>query len=143
VDALELGEWVHFSGMVPPNEALAYLEVADVLVSPRLAGTSIPLKIYSYLRAGKAIVATNIPSHTQILNEDSALIVEPTSPGLAGGLLSALGSSELRKRLGGQASQQAQRFNKSDDYVVRLGRLYKEIQMSEPRTGNILKNLEA
>ena len=142
VDAQGLGKWVYFSGILPPEEALAYLEVAEVLVSPRLSGTSIPLKIYSYLRAGKAIVATNIPSNTQILNEDNALIVEPTTLGLASGLLSALGSSDLRKRLGGQASQQAQRFNKMDDYVVRLGRLYKEMQLSEPRAGDILKNLE-
>src|SRR5262249_46629346 len=45
-----------FAGERPASEIPAYLLAADVLVSPRSRGTNTPLKIYQYLRSGKAIV---------------------------------------------------------------------------------------
>ena len=43
-----------------------------MLVSPRIRGTNTPLKIYSYLRSGRPIVATNLLTHTQVLTPDVA-----------------------------------------------------------------------
>ena len=43
-----------FAGERPAAEIPAYLLAADVLVSPRSRGTNTPLKIYQYLRSGKA-----------------------------------------------------------------------------------------
>ena len=42
-----------------------------------ITGTNTPLKIYSYLRSGKPIVATNLLTHTQVLTPDIAKLVEP------------------------------------------------------------------
>ncbi|HEY7817901.1 MAG TPA: glycosyltransferase, partial [Vicinamibacteria bacterium] len=67
-----------FTGQRPPSEMPGYLAISDVLVSPRSTGMNTPLKIYSYLRAGKPIVATRLPTHTQALDEDSAALAEPT-----------------------------------------------------------------
>ena len=49
----------------------------DLLVSPRIRGTNTPLKIYSYLRSGKPIVATNLLTHTQVLTPEIARLVDP------------------------------------------------------------------
>ena len=55
-------------------------EACDILVSPRIRGTNTPLKIYSYLRSGKPIVATDLLTHTQVLSPRVARLV-PAEPG--------------------------------------------------------------
>jgi glycosyltransferase involved in cell wall biosynthesis len=57
------------------------------------------MKLYSYLAAGKAVLATRIRSHTQVLSDDNALLVEPTPAALARGLDTLLRSQALRERL--------------------------------------------
>jgi glycosyltransferase involved in cell wall biosynthesis len=98
--ALGLGSTAVFLGARPVRELGAYLEQADLLVSPRLTGHNTPMKLYSYLAAGKAILATRIRSHTQVLSDETAMLVEPTAAELARGLDALLHSPALRERLG-------------------------------------------
>jgi glycosyltransferase involved in cell wall biosynthesis len=100
IHAHQLDSYFILPGIIPVYEVPAYLELADILVSPRTKGTNTPLKIYSYLRAGKAIVATNLPTHVQVLNPRVALLTEPTPQAFAEGLVRALDNPELRKSLG-------------------------------------------
>jgi glycosyltransferase involved in cell wall biosynthesis len=86
IKGLQLDDLVYFTGRVPPDEAIAYIESAAVLVSPRIDGMSVPLKIYSYLYSGKPIVATNITAHKLVLNDEMAILVEPNKEALADGL---------------------------------------------------------
>ncbi len=67
--AQELGiaEMVCFVGQRPLEEMPRYMALADILLSPRSEGTNTPLKLYTYLRSGKPILATDIFSHSQIL----------------------------------------------------------------------------
>ena len=81
---------VIFPGVIPSHEANWYLDMADILVSPRISGTSIPLKIYTYLQAGKPILATDIAAHRHVLTREIAELVEPTKEGLAQGLINLL-----------------------------------------------------
>ena len=96
---------VRFVGPRPVAALRRYLEAADVLVSPRLAGGNTPMKIYSYLDAGRAVLATKLPTHTQVLTDEVALLADPTPPAMADGLVRLLKEPELRRRLGraGQA----------------------------------------
>ena len=48
-----------------------------MLTSPRSKGTNTPLKIYQYLRSGKPIVATRLLTHTQVLDDDTAMLTAP------------------------------------------------------------------
>jgi glycosyltransferase involved in cell wall biosynthesis len=105
--ALGLGARVTFAGARPLKQLGAYLAQADVLVSPRCAGQNTPMKLYSYLGASKAVLATRIRSHTQVLSEDNAMLVEPTARALARGLDALLRSPALRARLGTSARQLA------------------------------------
>jgi len=89
-EQLNISRKVQFLGEVSPERIPDYLAAADVLVSPRLAGMSIPLKIYTYLKSGKPIVATSIPAHTQILDEKTSVLVEPDRDHLADGITFAL-----------------------------------------------------
>ena len=63
---------------------------ADVLVSPRSRGTNTPLKIYQYLRSGRAIVATRLLTHTQVLDDSVAILTGVSPREFADGILAAL-----------------------------------------------------
>jgi hypothetical protein len=65
---------VVFAGQRPAEEIPRFLDAADVLVSPRSSGTNTPLKIYQYLRSGRPIVATRLLTHTQVLNDEVAIL---------------------------------------------------------------------
>jgi glycosyltransferase involved in cell wall biosynthesis len=88
--ALGLSGRLAFVRRVHPDVVPRYVDAADVLVSPRLAGTNTPLKIYSYLRSGKPLVATNLWTHTQVVDARLAVLVEPTAKSMAEGLSFAL-----------------------------------------------------
>ncbi|MFO8003045.1 glycosyltransferase family 4 protein [Thioalkalivibrio sp.] len=88
------GERCVFTGRVSKSAAMRLLESADVLVSPRSEGTNTPLKVYEQLASGKPLVATNIWSHTQVLNEDVCFLVEPEPDSMAQGLLRAVTDPE-------------------------------------------------
>ena len=75
-----------FAGQRPATEIPGFLAACDIVVSPRTSGTNTPLKIYSYLRAGRPIVATRLRTHTQVLDPDTALLVAPRADALAAGL---------------------------------------------------------
>jgi glycosyltransferase involved in cell wall biosynthesis len=79
-----------FTGTRPPSDLPAFVWLADVLVSPRVKGTNTPFKIYSYMASGKPLVATRIPTHTQLLDDSLAILVEPTAEALADGIRHAL-----------------------------------------------------
>ena len=84
------------------------LRAADVLVSPRLKGTNTPMKIYSYMDSGRAVLATRLPTHTQILDESVAMLVDPSPEHLGEGLTRLLGDAHLRQILAARAKRRVQ-----------------------------------
>lgn len=91
-------------GRKEPHEIPYYLKAANVLVSPRILGTNIPLKIYSYLKSGIPVVATDLYTHTQSINNDIAILVEPEAEKFA------LGITEAVSQKGEQISKNARAF---------------------------------
>ena len=133
---------VCFIGIVPPEEAMSYLSLAEVLVSPRTEGTSVPLKIYSYLHAGKPIVATRLAAHTHVLDNETALLVEPTRKALAEGIICLLNNPELGQRLGRQAQQLAQEQYSMDDYIAKVAKIYEWFEPVAESSKGQLHSLE-
>ncbi len=111
-------ERVVFWSRVEKRYVRTFVEMADVLVSPRSSGTNTPLKIYSYLRSGKPIVATKIWSHTQVLGDDIAILVEPSGRGIAEGI--KVGLSEEGKRIAENALEFAKRNYTEERYIELL-----------------------
>ena len=87
---LSISDRVFFTGQVAPSKIPEYIAMADVLVSPRTAGTNTPLKIYSFLKSGKPIVATNLWTHSQVLSEKISILTDPDPKSFAQGILFAL-----------------------------------------------------
>jgi glycosyltransferase involved in cell wall biosynthesis len=110
---------VVFAGQRPPSEMPRYLAVGDVLVSPRSLGTNTPLKIYSYLRSGKPIVATRLLTHTQVLDDDTAALIEPTPDAFASAILELAQNEDRRKSLGAAARRLSEESYSYERYVER------------------------
>jgi glycosyltransferase involved in cell wall biosynthesis len=85
-----------------------YLGQAAVVVSPRTKGQNTPMKVYSYLDSGRPLLATRLPMHTQVLDDDVALLVDPDPGALGDGLAQLLTSEELQTRLARNAKQRVQ-----------------------------------
>ncbi len=79
-----------FAGKRPPTDLPLLLRACDLVASPRARGTNTPFKIYTYLAAERPLVATRIATHTQLLDDQLAFLVEPTPEGLAAGIRAAL-----------------------------------------------------
>lgn len=105
---LGIADMVRFTGQRPLADMPHYMALADILLSPRSSGTNTPLKLYTYLRTGKPILATAILSHTQILTPDMAALVAPTPEGLAQGAIDLLQHREKARCLGEHGRQVAE-----------------------------------
>lgn len=98
--SLGISKRVHLLGPRPVSQLGEYLSQADILVSPRLKGVNTPMKIFSYLASGRSIIATDIPSHTQVLDASCALLVDPTPAAIAQGLDRLATDTALREGMG-------------------------------------------
>jgi glycosyltransferase involved in cell wall biosynthesis len=107
---------VVMTGRVPPSEIPSYLAACDVVVSPHMPlpdntpffGS--PTKLFEYMAAGKAIVASRLGQIGDVLDhERTALLVEPGEPAaLVAALKRLAGDPALRERLGRSAQVEAQ-----------------------------------
>ncbi len=103
VDTLGIGVNSRILGRRPMEEMPAFMALADVLVSPRTLGINTPMKLYSYLQSGTAVVATRLMTHTQVLNDSVAVLSAATPEGFAAGIAGLLQDVEQRERLGSAA----------------------------------------
>jgi glycosyltransferase involved in cell wall biosynthesis len=99
---------VHFLGPRPVRLLPDLLRQADVLVSPRLKGLNTPMKIYSYLDSGTAVLATRLRTHTQVLDDRTAYLVDPDAEAMGRGLAELLSDAPLRERLAAHAKEYVQ-----------------------------------
>ena len=105
---LGLADRLHFLGARSVNNLSAYLAQADILISPRILGQNTPMKVYSYMQSGKAILATDIRSHTQALDPSCAELVAPEAAALAAGLERLTNDPDRRQSLGIAARNRAE-----------------------------------
>ena len=121
---------IHFLGPRPIDSLGYYLCQADVLVSPRTEGNNTPMKIYSYLDSGRALLATRLPTHTQVLDEEIAYLVDPTPLAMAHGLERLLGDSGRREQLAESARERLQNHYSVEVQSNKLTTFFENVQES-------------
>jgi len=94
-----------------------YFKAADILVLPNKKGDLIsekytsPLKLFEYMAVGRPIVASDLPSIREILNESNAVLVESSNPHeLAEGIKKVLSNKELADRISKQALKDVESY---------------------------------
>ncbi|MFQ5742145.1 MAG: glycosyltransferase family 4 protein [Acidobacteriota bacterium] len=121
-------EAVLFVGKVPPDELPDYLAAADILLSPRIAGSNTPLKLLDYLKAGRAIVATNSEANRLILDQATALLVDLTPEALAAAVCRLVDDDGLRRRLAAQGRRLIDERYNFDEFRGRLAACYEGLR---------------
>jgi glycosyltransferase involved in cell wall biosynthesis len=117
-NALEL--WVQrglvvFTGAIPHSSVRAYLDAADILVSPHVPMPGdkpffgSPTKLFEYMAMGKAIAASALDQIAEVLEHGrTALLVKPGNPDdLARAIQQLAGDAKLRSELGRNAMEAA------------------------------------
>ena len=133
-EGLGIADKVHFLGPRPLSHMADLFNDADILVSPRTQGSNTPMKIYSYLDANRAILATDLPTHTQVMTSDVALLVPPTCDAMATGMLQLLQDESLRADLGRRARKLARERYSLTAFRETINRLYDHIAAATTST---------
>jgi glycosyltransferase involved in cell wall biosynthesis len=133
--ALGIRQAVHFLGPKPVSALGDLLREADVLVSPRLKGLNTPMKIYSYLDSGTAVLATRLRTHTQVLDDRTAYLVDPEPLALGTGLATLLKDDSLREGLAARAKDHVQREFTPEAARRKLEAFYSTIEARLARVG--------
>jgi glycosyltransferase involved in cell wall biosynthesis len=127
-DALGTRARTFFSGTRPPSELPVFLALTSVLASPRVKGENTPFKIYTYLASGKPIVATRIPTHTQLLDDSLAFLVGPTAEDVAAGLRQALERTDEARARAERGLALVDREYSAARYREKIARAYAEVE---------------
>lgn len=138
VKAMGIGEQVAFLGPKPISELAYWFNQARILVSPRLQGNNTPMKIFSYLDSGKPVLATRLPTHTQVLDEEIAYLVSPTPESLAQGMTALMENGPLRARLSMAAKKRVQEEYCFEAYRKKLTGFYERLEakiLGQRKTG--------
>jgi glycosyltransferase involved in cell wall biosynthesis len=127
VDSLQCSSQVVFLGARPLHELAVHLQAADILVSPRTKGNNTPMKIYSYLHSGTPVLATDLPTHQQVLNSSIALLARPNPEEFGDAMKRLMEDSELRHSLGTHARLVAQKLYTIEAFKSQMGILYDDV----------------
>jgi glycosyltransferase involved in cell wall biosynthesis len=105
---------LHFTGWIDVAKLAPYLYASDVLLIPptrapleRHGNTVLPIKTYTYLAAGRAIVAPRLPDVEEVLHDgENALLVTPDDVEEAVAVIRrALGDAALAARIAAAARE--------------------------------------
>ena len=104
-ERLGLADTCLFTGRIPQAAAARLIDKATLLISPRTEGTNTPLKVYQQLASNIPVVATNIHSHTQVLDPEVAFLADPEPPAFAAAIVAALRDGDEARRRAANAKQ--------------------------------------
>ena len=113
-----IADRIEFTGWLPPADVAAAIARCQVLALPNVRSTiseryTSPLKLFEYLNAGRAIVASDLPAVREVLTDDgNGLLVEPGRPEpLAAAIGRVLSDRALRDRLSRAAFEASEGYS--------------------------------
>jgi len=108
---------VLFVGHRPYHEIPYYLKAADIMILPNKKGDKAseeytsPMKLFEYMASGAPIVASDLPSIREVLNDKNSVLVEPNLPeDLARGIEKIAQNDDLLRELARQSLLDVQNF---------------------------------
>jgi len=82
------------------------------------------MKIYSYLDSGKPVLATALPTHTQVLDKSIAMLPEPNPSAFMQAMVELLDNKPLGKELAHAAKEKVRVAYSLPAYRHKLGHFY-------------------
>jgi glycosyltransferase involved in cell wall biosynthesis len=130
VNELALLHAVEMRGHQPVSKMREFFEEADVLVSPRIKGTNTPMKLYSYLDAGKPVLATDLFTHTQVLDSTVAMLAQPEPVAFARGMLLLANDPDFREALSRNGRELVRMKYSKKAFQKSLDEIYEYVEQS-------------
>jgi glycosyltransferase involved in cell wall biosynthesis len=132
-DRLGVSARVEFAGVVDPPRVPEFLQRADILALPNPPSAistrfTSPLKLFEYMAAGRAIVASDLPSIREVLHHDvDALLVAPgDAAAFAGAIERLVAHPGLAARIARAAFDAAPTYS-WERRAERLERMFNEV----------------
>jgi len=101
---------VFILGKKPYNEIPVFLKAADILTLPNSPVNdnssfyTSPMKLFEYMASGRPIIASDLLSIREILDENNSVLVSPNNPKLlAEGIIKILSDDNLREKIQSQS----------------------------------------
>jgi glycosyltransferase involved in cell wall biosynthesis len=133
IDGRQLGKSVLITGYVKHKDIPGWLAAADVAVAPYPPLPEelwfSPLKLYEYMAAGKAIVASEAGQIAEVIRHGhNGVLVQPGNTAqLAQAMIDLLDDPDQRRRLGENARQQATAEHSWAGATQQLEKLYQTV----------------
>jgi len=119
-------------GAQPPAAMPEWMALGEALVSPRSQGENTPLKIYTYMRAERPIVATNLETHTQVLDASCAVLCRPTADDFAEGIARVLEDPETHAEIARAARKRVESEYSFEAFGRKLLAAYESLERKIP-----------
>lgn len=126
-ERLKIIDTVIFMGKQPVAQINQFMSQSDVLMSPRTQGVNTPMKVYSYLDSGVAVLATDLPTHTQVADSSTAYLSAADEESYAAGMEKLSTDPDLCAELADNAKQLIAREHSYPVFRTRLYEIYDDL----------------
>jgi len=101
----------------PYSQIPFYLKAADILILPSKSGYKLseeltsPLKLFEYMASRVPIIASDLPSIREVLNDDNALLIKPNNPKvLADSIKKIIGDNNKARLISNQSRIDVEKY---------------------------------
>ena len=122
--ALGIGDRVHLIGRWPADKLGDLLIEGDILTAPRTKGVNTPQKVFPYLHTGRAVLVTDLPTHSQILTQDVCRLAPADAEGFGRAIVELAADPEARRALGERGRAFAETGHTYPAHKERVRELY-------------------
>lgn len=96
------------------------------------------MKLYSYLHSGKAVLATDLPTHIQVLDRSVAMLSAPFPTEFSRGMLSLMQNRTLRLQLGMAGKRLIEEKYSYEFFKKELNSLYDWLEVEFVRKDTVM-----
>jgi len=121
---LGIGGRVHLIGRWPADKLGDLLIEGDILAAPRTKGINTPQKVFPYLHTGRAVLVTDLPTHSQILTQDICRLAPAEPAGFGQAIAELANNKELRISLGSAGRAFTEHDHTYTAHMHRVKKLY-------------------
>ena len=129
-EQLGLSRVIKFLGPRPIADMNAYMQQADFLLSQRIKGINTPMKIYSYLASGVPVLATALPTHTQVMNDDIAFLSDAKPGAFAARINELVSNPQLAQNKSANAKEFIQLNHSIEAFSKQVDVIYDAVERS-------------
>lgn len=123
-ERLGIGGRVHLIGRWPAARLGELLIEGDILTAPRTMGINTPQKVFPYLHTGRAVLVTDLPTHSQILTQEVCRLAPADPAGFGRAIAELAADAGARSALGKSGKLFAEREHTYPAHVRRVSELY-------------------